>query len=78
VRDKSKTFYCYDEQEKQDAIKALRGKPEITRFKGLGEISIIENLKVELDQLKEDEVMNLDEDFEPTVSTEDIAKDIVG
>ena len=39
VRDKSKTFYCYSEKEKQDAIKQLRGKPEITRFKGLGEIS---------------------------------------
>lgn len=39
VRDKQKTFYCYSEQEKQEAIKALRGKPEITRFKGLGEIS---------------------------------------
>jgi len=39
VRDKSKTFYCYSEKEKQDAIGALRGKPEITRFKGLGEIS---------------------------------------
>ncbi len=39
VRDKQKTFYCYSEQEKADAIKALRGKPEITRFKGLGEIS---------------------------------------
>lgn len=39
VRDKKKTFYCYDESEKQEAIKALRGKPEITRFKGLGEIS---------------------------------------
>ena len=39
VRDKQKTFYCYDETEKQEAIKALRGKPEITRFKGLGEIS---------------------------------------
>lgn len=121
VRDKSKTFYCYDESEKQNAIEALRGKPEITRFKGLGEISpsefedfigddiklepvilqdntniedvlsyymgkntpdrqkfIIENLKVELDQIKEDEVINLDDDFEPTVSTEDIAKDVVG
>lgn len=120
VRDKSKTYYCYDEGEKQTAIKALRGKPEITRFKGLGEISpsefedfigddiklepvmlqdntniedvlsyymgkntpdrqkfIIENLKVELDQLKKDEVMNLDDDFEPTISTEDIVKDIV-
>ncbi|MFT4687678.1 MAG: topoisomerase-4 subunit B [Neolewinella sp.] len=39
VRDKQKTFYCYSEQEKQEAMKALRGKPEITRFKGLGEIS---------------------------------------
>lgn len=39
VRDKSKTYYCYDAAEKQAAIKALRGKPEITRFKGLGEIS---------------------------------------
>jgi len=120
VRDKSKTYYCYDEEEKQTAIKALRGKPEITRFKGLGEISpsefedfigddiklepvmlqdntniedvlsyymgkntpdrqkfIIENLKVELDQLKKNEVMNLDDDFEPTIITEDIVKDIV-
>jgi len=39
VRDKQKTFYCYNEKEKQEAITQLRGKPEITRFKGLGEIS---------------------------------------
>lgn len=39
VRDKRKTFYCYSEKEKQVAIKKLKGKPEITRFKGLGEIS---------------------------------------
>ncbi|MBL7803896.1 MAG: type IIA DNA topoisomerase subunit B [Saprospiraceae bacterium] len=39
VRDKQQTFYCYSEAEKQAAIKKLRGKPEITRFKGLGEIS---------------------------------------
>ncbi|MGH1433941.1 MAG: DNA topoisomerase IV subunit B [Lewinella sp.] len=39
VRDKQKTFYCYSEKEKQDAINELRGKPEVTRFKGLGEIS---------------------------------------
>jgi topoisomerase-4 subunit B len=39
VRDKQQTFYCYNEKEKQEAIKKLRGKPEITRFKGLGEIS---------------------------------------
>ena len=39
VRDKKDTIYCYSEEEKQDAIKKLKGKPEITRFKGLGEIS---------------------------------------
>ena len=39
VRDKQQTFYCYSETEKQEAIRKLRGKPEITRFKGLGEIS---------------------------------------
>ncbi|MDT0552051.1 DNA topoisomerase IV subunit B [Urechidicola vernalis] len=39
VRDKKETFYCYSEQERRDAINKLRGKPEITRFKGLGEIS---------------------------------------
>jgi topoisomerase-4 subunit B len=39
VRDKKKTFYCYSEQERRDAIEKLSGKPEITRFKGLGEIS---------------------------------------
>ena len=39
VRDKKQTFYCYSEQERVDAINALRGKEEITRFKGLGEIS---------------------------------------
>nr|WP_320020983.1 DNA topoisomerase IV subunit B [uncultured Draconibacterium sp.] len=39
VRNKQKTFYCYSEDEKVKAINKLRGKPEITRFKGLGEIS---------------------------------------
>ena len=39
VRNKQKTIYCYDENEKQVAIKELGSKPEITRFKGLGEIS---------------------------------------
>jgi len=39
VRDKSKTIYCYSEEERQNAIEELKGKPEITRFKGLGEIS---------------------------------------
>ena len=39
VRDKKQTFYCYSEQEKMNAMDSLRGKPEVTRFKGLGEIS---------------------------------------
>ena len=39
VRDKKQTFYCYSEAEKKEAAEKLRGKPEITRFKGLGEIS---------------------------------------
>ncbi len=39
VRDKSKTIYCYSEEERRNAIEELKGKPEITRFKGLGEIS---------------------------------------
>jgi len=39
VRNKQETIYCYNEAEKQEAIKKLGAKPEITRFKGLGEIS---------------------------------------
>jgi topoisomerase IV subunit B len=39
VRNKQKTIYCYSEDEKRDAISKLGGNPEITRFKGLGEIS---------------------------------------
>lgn len=61
VRDKQQTFYCYDEKEKQEAIEKLRGKPEITRFKGLGEISpeefkdfIGENMRLEQVVLRDD------------------------
>jgi topoisomerase-4 subunit B len=39
VRNKQETIYCYDETEKRAAIEKLGNKPEITRFKGLGEIS---------------------------------------
>jgi topoisomerase IV subunit B len=39
VRNKKKTNYCYTDQERQDAIAELGPNPEITRFKGLGEIS---------------------------------------
>ncbi len=54
VRNKKKTFYCYSDQEKEDAMKQLGANPEITRFKGLGEISpdefkyfISENIRLE-------------------------------
>lgn len=39
VRNKKETIYCYSDKERQDAIKKLGTRPEITRFKGLGEIS---------------------------------------
>jgi len=39
VRNKKKTNYCYTDQERERAIKSLGPNPEITRFKGLGEIS---------------------------------------
>ena len=39
VRTKQETIYCYSEQEKKNAIRKLGAKSEITRFKGLGEIS---------------------------------------
>jgi topoisomerase IV subunit B len=54
VRDKRVTYYCFSEPEKKEAIRKLRGKAEITRFKGLGEISpdefgdfINENIRLE-------------------------------
>jgi topoisomerase-4 subunit B len=65
VRDKQQTFYCYSESEKQAAIKKLRGKPEITRFKGLGEISpnefvgfINENIRLDPVLLTEDQSLD--------------------
>jgi topoisomerase-4 subunit B len=39
VRNKQQTIYCYDEKEKKAAMEKLGAKPEVTRFKGLGEIS---------------------------------------
>lgn len=45
VRNKQETIYCYSEAEKQAAVAKLGNKPEITRFKGLGEISPNEFVK---------------------------------
>jgi topoisomerase-4 subunit B len=39
VRNKKETIYCYSEEEKRSAVNKLGNRPEITRFKGLGEIS---------------------------------------
>ena len=39
VRNKKETRYCYNEEERKEAINSLGKNPEITRFKGLGEIS---------------------------------------
>lgn len=54
VRNKKTTIYCYNEQEKQNAMRKLGRNPEVTRFKGLGEISpdefgkfIGDNIKLE-------------------------------
>jgi len=61
VRNKQKCFYCYSEDEKQSAIKKLGNNPEITRFKGLGEISpdefkhfIGENMRLDPVKMKKD------------------------
>ncbi len=57
VRDKKQTFYCYSEEEKKQAIKKLKGKPEMTRFKGLGEISPDEFIHFIGDDIRLDPVM---------------------
>ncbi|MEZ4988493.1 MAG: DNA topoisomerase IV subunit B [Saprospiraceae bacterium] len=66
VRDKQRTFYCYSEAEKQAAIAQLRGKAEVTRFKGLGEISPDEfkdfiNENIRLDPVVIDENADLEQ-----------------
>ncbi|MFD0762337.1 DNA topoisomerase IV subunit B [Lutibacter aestuarii] len=57
VRDKKQTFYCYSEEERKNAINSLKGKPEITRFKGLGEISPDEFVHFIGDDIRLDPVM---------------------
>ena len=66
VRNKQKTIYCYSEEEKQKAIKELSKNPEITRFKGLGEISpeefknfIGKNMRLDPVKLKKEDVREI-------------------
>lgn len=60
-KEKQETIYCYNEQEKEKAISKLGGKPEITRFKGLGEISPEEFGKFIGDDIRLQPVMLLPE-----------------
>ena len=66
VRNKKETIYCYSEEERRNAMEKLKPKPEITRFKGLGEISpdefqhfIGDNIR--LDPVMLDKAMSIDE-----------------
>ena len=66
VRNKKETIYCYSEEEKKVAIEKLSGKPEITRFKGLGEISPDEfkhfiGDDIRLEPVMLDKAMSIDE-----------------
>jgi len=62
VRNKKETIYCYSEEERRNAIERLKPKPEITRFKGLGEISPDEFKYFIGDDIRLDPVM-LDKDM---------------
>ncbi len=62
VRNKKETIYCYSEEERRNAIEKLKPKPEITRFKGLGEISPDEFQHFIGDDMRLDPVM-LDKDM---------------
>ncbi len=57
VRNKQRTIYCYSEEEKQAAVNELGSKPEITRFKGLGEISPDEFSRFIGDDMRKDPVL---------------------
>lgn len=61
VRNKQETIYCYNEAEKQEATRKLGGRPETTRFKGLGEISPDEFARFISDDMKVQPVMLLPE-----------------
>ncbi len=65
VRNKKETIYCYSEEERVNAIEKLKPKPEITRFKGLGEISpdVFKHFigeSIRLDPVMLDKTMSID------------------
>ena len=73
VRNKKKTIYCYSEEERRNALEELKPKPEITRFKGLGEISPDEFVHFIGDDIRLDPVM-----LDDNMSIEDLLSFYMG
>ncbi len=73
VRNKKETIYCYSEEQRVAAVEKLKPKPEITRFKGLGEISPDEFRHFIGDDIRLDPVM-----LDKTVSIEELLKFYMG
>ncbi|WP_299433721.1 DNA topoisomerase IV subunit B [uncultured Maribacter sp.] len=73
VRNKKETIYCYSEEERRNAIEKLTGKPEITRFKGLGEISPDEFVHFIGDDIRLEPVM-----LDKTMSIENLLQFYMG
>jgi len=73
VRNKKETIYCYSDQERVSAIEKLKPKPEITRFKGLGEISPDEFVHFIGDDIRLDPVM-----LDKAMSIEELLKFYMG
>lgn len=73
VRNKKDTIYCYSEEERVAAIEKLKPKPEITRFKGLGEISPDEFRHFIGDDIRLDPVM-----LDKSMSIEELLKFYMG
>lgn len=73
VRNKKKTIYCYSEEERRNALEELKPKPEITRFKGLGEISPDEFQHFIGDNIRLDPVM-----LDDNMSIEDLLSFYMG
>ena len=73
VRNKKETIYCYSEEERKNAMDKLSGKPEITRFKGLGEISPDEFVHFIGDDIRLEPVM-----LDKTMSIENLLQFYMG
>lgn len=85
VRNKKETIYCYTEEERLQALEKLGANPEITRFKGLGEISpdefrefISENMRVDRVNLSKDDTIGELLEFYMGKNTPDRQQFIIG